>query len=133
MIELMSYALLSFPQVWFVSKHDHVSRDVAFMNDYFRRQHCSLSNAEMVNSEDGKALIMNEQDSWLLDPMGNSPLKIFTVHRHALPNMLASSTKLPLRLSKYEKSVNATKGAVLLVGRSGTGANQHQCPHSLIP
>jgi hypothetical protein len=57
----------------------------------------------------------------LLDPIGNSPLKIFTARRDQLRLISTSNFngKLPLRLSSMEKEVNEQKGAVLLLGRSG--------------
>lgn len=114
-------------QVWFVSKHDNVTRDLEYMNDYFRRQKKSMQKLSIENSEDNRALVMDDPDCWLLDPNGNSPLKIYTIRRADLEAMMTSKAKLPLRLSNYEKTVNATKGAVLLVGRSGTGMTVCEC------
>ena len=91
------------------------------MNDYFRRQKNSMRQDTIMNTEDNNSIMMLDEDSWLLDPNGNSPLKIYTIRRDELPTMMTSKTKLPLRLSSYEKSVNSTTGTVLLVGRSGTG------------
>ena len=107
--------------MWFVSKHDNVSRDLDYMNTYFRRQKNSMYHSSITTSKDDTSVVMSEEDSWLIDPNGNSPLKIYTARRHDLPAMLTSKSKLPLRLSRKERSINDTLGTVLLVGRSGTG------------
>jgi hypothetical protein len=92
------------------------------MNNYFRRQKNNMGEDTLVRAADASSSVeMQDENSWLLDPNGNSPLKIYTIRRDDLPTMLTSRTKLPLRLSRNEKSINATSGTVLLVGRSGTG------------
>ncbi|KAJ1425162.1 P-loop containing nucleoside triphosphate hydrolase protein [Ochromonadaceae sp. CCMP2298] len=82
---------------------------------------------------EGEVVELGEDEN-LLDPVGNAPLKTYTLdlqaqaqaHRNSSSNSSSSSSsgigkKLPLRLSKREREVNLAVGMVLLLGRSGTG------------
>lgn len=115
--------------IWFVSKHDDVSKYLRVMNDYFSRQKKMI--VEIVLGGDNKTgrtkcetqgnKLELSEDMTLLDPIGNSPLKIFTARRDQLGLICTSNFngKLPLRLSSMEKEVNKRIGTVLLLGRSG--------------
>ena len=58
-----------------------------------------------------------------LDPMGNTPMKIYYVHLDEVPKFKSSSWRPPLYLTEQEQRIveNPHK-AVLLLGRSGTGS-----------
>jgi hypothetical protein len=82
------------------------------------------------------------EDESLLDPVGNAPLKTYTLDLQAQAQAQAqahsnsgsgsdgggsSGKKLPLRLSKHEREVNLAVGTVLLLGRSDTGKTVCLC------
>ncbi|KAJ1434066.1 P-loop containing nucleoside triphosphate hydrolase protein, partial [Ochromonadaceae sp. CCMP2298] len=76
------------------------------------------------------------EDESLLDPVGNAPLKTYTLDLQAQAQAHSNSgdktssgsgKKLPLRLSKREREVNLAVGTVLLLGRSGTGKTVCLC------
>ncbi|KAJ1433767.1 hypothetical protein B484DRAFT_9190 [Ochromonadaceae sp. CCMP2298] len=84
---------------------------------------------------EGEVVELGEDES-LLDPVGNAPLKTYTLDLQAQAQAHSSSggdvgsgsgKKLPLRLSKREREVNLAVGTVLLLGRSGTGKTVCLC------
>jgi hypothetical protein len=84
---------------------------------------------------DGEVVELGEDES-LLDPVGNAPLKTYTLDLQAQAQAHSNSggdggsgsgKKLPLRLSKREREVNLAVGTVLLLGRSGTGKTVCLC------
>jgi len=110
--------------VWFVSKHDNVSRCARLIDNACARTFRSLNGA--VTNE-GKATNNNNQllslteDSVLLDPSRNVPMKIYIAQRSELPLLAEKAWKAPLRLNQREQGVRSQTGTVLLLGRSGTG------------
>lgn len=56
----------------------------------------------------------------LLDPRGNTPLMVYDIMVHELPE-LKTKWQPPMRLTNKEKSIVVTDGLVTIVGRSGTG------------
>jgi len=109
--------------IWFVSKHDKVPHYVKLMNMYFSRQKTARDAAVGI---EGDAISLGEH-TCLLDPIGNSPMKIYMASRDDLATIGISNRKLPLRLSSHEKRVNSHEGTVLLLGRSGTGKTVCLC------
>ena len=76
-------------------------------------------------TDDNMALELTE-DLCLLDPLRNSPLKIYVAAAADMKLVKAKKinvSKFPLRLNKMEKDVNDRAGSVLLLGRSGTGTD----------
>lgn len=62
------------------------------------------------------------EDTCLLNPTKNSPMKIFQVRRHEFGSVASRGVRgLQMRLSKHEQEVNDIPNSVLLIGRSGTG------------
>ena len=71
-------------------------------------------------SADGRLLQLGE-DTILLDPSRNVPLKIYMAEQSELLLLSQPEWKAPLRLNQREQSVRSQQGTVLLLGRSGTG------------
>jgi hypothetical protein len=94
------------------------------MNRLFSRQRQARnSSVDRV----GDDVMVLSKDTTLLDPVGNSPLKIYMASRFELPEIQNKKTRMPLRLSTHEKEVNGQGGTVLLLGRSGTGKTVCLC------
>jgi hypothetical protein len=106
--------------VWYVSKHKHVSKYMAQIDEASMRLNRQLSSARSLFEGDEADALLLDGDTVLLDPMGNTPLKIHEadVRQLASKELLDS---LPLRLTEAEKSVIGKSGSVLVLGRSGTG------------
>lgn len=64
-------------------------------------------------------------DEVLLDPFGNAPIKLFEAKADELSGSVVSAASKkwspPLLLSAKQKKINAQRGSVLVLGRSGTG------------
>ena len=63
-------------------------------------------------------------DEVLLDPFGNAPIKLFEAKADELSGCVSTESKKwspPLLLSAKQKKINAQRGSVLVLGRSGTG------------
>jgi hypothetical protein len=117
-----------------VSKHDKVPHFIQIMNKYFDRLKNTLNNEGLVKSTGvyregdsftrvGDSIELTE-DMCLLDPLRNSPLKIYIAAADNMKLVKAKKinvSKFPLRLNQMEKDVNSHTGTVLLLGRSGTG------------
>ena len=74
-----------------------------------------------VESESESEIFQMSEEDVLLDPMGNTPLKIFVTRRSELPLLSQSDWSPPLLLNRRERDVCEQEGTVLLLGRSGTG------------
>lgn len=108
------------------------------MNKYFDRLKNALNTEGVVRStgvyregddvqQVGDSVELTE-DMCLLDPLRNSPLKIYTAASNNLQLVKAKKinvSKFPLRLNQMEKDVNSHTGTVLLLGRSGTGGRSN--------
>ena len=124
--------------VWYVSTHDRVSRYIkqideceGRMNRQFRASASELlddgseGNANVVDKGNAMAI---DNDTILLDPCANTPLKI-----HQLPTSdmkkLLEGWMPPFRLTNDERKIIQTPGTVLVLGRSGTGkvSNRWRC------
>ena len=91
------------------------------MNDYFARQKQALVSCSINQSASHKELEIGE-DTCLLDPGKNSPMKLFQIRRQQISGLAASGfLGLRMRLSAHEQEVNDIANSVLLIGRSGTG------------
>ena len=75
-------------------------------------------------------VVMMSEDTVLLDPRRNNPMKTYLCASHEIQFLSAaassdgigsSSWVPPLRLSLREKEVRTHEGTVMILGRSGTG------------
>ncbi len=106
--------------VWCVSSHDRVSRYVDYIDRSFERM---TQSPLLSGSGDQDVCMVLTEDMVLLDPFRNTPLKVHVVHPAELSRLTTPSSSWvpPLRLTIRERAVNTQSGAVLLIGRSGTG------------
>ena len=125
--------------VWYVSKHDNVSRCMTKIDEaegrMNRQAFKSTASGLMANgsaaggvdeddefrdtTEDGGMILDN--DVILLDPNGNTPLKIHELPSAELDKLIIEDWKPPFRLTNDERKIVQTPGTVLVLGRSGTG------------
>ncbi|KAJ1437479.1 hypothetical protein B484DRAFT_392733, partial [Ochromonadaceae sp. CCMP2298] len=139
--------------IWFVAKHDRVPRLMELVSRCFRYRDWGQEQTQIQTKgqgqghgqgqgveeggeeSEGGSVELGEDES-LLDPVGNAPLKTYTLDLQAQAQAHSSSVggsgsssgkKLPLRLSRREREVNLAVGTVLLLGRSGTGKTVCLC------
>jgi len=88
------------------------------MNRQFKSSavHLFDTNAD----EAGSAMIL-DNDTILLDPTANTPLKIHQLPSSDIDKLELEAWTPPFRLTNDEKKIVQTKGTVLVLGRSGTG------------
>ena len=82
--------------------------------------------------------MMIERDQVLLDPLANSPLKIWEVQSGSIERLKEEGWEPKLRLTSKEEQVIESMETVLLLGRSGTGkticiANKMQADRRVAP
>mmetsp|Transcript_31441 Transcript_31441/g.75852 ORF Transcript_31441/g.75852 Transcript_31441/m.75852 type:complete len:2512 (-) Transcript_31441:67-7602(-) len=107
--------------VWYVAKHDVVSRMVKLIDDSQARSNRQLVRAETSNDASEKD-DMTCSSRIVLDPMGNVPMKVFEFGGIDEIGQVAQDNWTPrLKLTDEERGVVETTGTVLLLGRSGTG------------
>jgi hypothetical protein len=111
--------------VWYVAKHKDVSRLMDLIDDAESRSSRQLTLAselpEMDESVDGRECETATGEHILLDPFGNTPLKLYAVHREDIRRLDDTAWKPPLHLTTREREIVETSGTVLVFGRSGTG------------
>lgn len=108
--------------VWNVVKHKEVFRFARLIGSSLGRTNRQLSDAlstlgirSMVETASSHA------DAIVLDPQGNTPLKLFTVEREHAQKLADPSWTPPLRLTPEERAIVESTGTTLVLGRSGTG------------
>jgi len=69
------------------------------------------------------SLVLSD-DSVLLHPSRNVPLKTYVAQASELSLLRSAGWRAPLRLNKRELAVRVRSGSTLLLGRSGTGKTQ---------
>lgn len=107
--------------MWYVAKHDNVSRLMERIDDSkSRSQRQLISAADLIESGNGTCTEEGDRRI-MLDPMGNIPLKVYEVCTAELDNVANESWVPRLVLSDEEKDVVESDGSVMLLGRSGTG------------
>ncbi len=119
--------------VWYVAKHDNVSRCMCKIDEaegrMNRQAFVSTASHLVENSEGGVnaqgttkdgAMILGN-DTILLDPNGNTPLKIHELPPAELDKLNIKNWDPPFRLTNDERKIVQTPGTVLVLGRSGTG------------
>jgi len=123
--------------VWYVAKHDYVPRYMgqidkaeARMNDQFTASASQLIDENRSRDGDGgdnegkfegaDAMVLGD-DTILLDPLANTPLKIHQLSSTEIDKLELEKWTPPFRLTTEEKEIIQTPGTVLVLGRSGTG------------
>jgi len=123
--------------VWYVAKHDNVSRCMCKIDEAegrMNRQAFVSSASHLVENGEGGvntegttkdgAMILGN-DTILLDPNGNTPLKIHELPPAELDKLNIKNWEPPFRLTNDERKIVQTPGTVLVLGRSGTGKVRH--------
>ena len=82
--------------------------------------------------------MMIKKDQVFLDPLANSPLKIWELQSGSIERLKEEGWELKLRLTSTEEQVIESMETVLLLGRSGTGkticiANKLQADRRVSP
>lgn len=95
-----------------------------------------LACHEAQGTDEGRMMI--EKDQVLLDPLANSPLKIWEVQGGSIERLKEEGWEPKLRLTSTEEQVIESMETVLLLGRSGTGkticiANKMQADRRVAP
>lgn len=119
--------------IWFVCKHDKISRccelvDLSYSRVVAKRQTQMEELVSAAEGEGGVAQATEEEPEMLADPIANVPLKIHSVDVGSFNRLVHdSSWTPPLRLTELEREIVERPGAVLLLGRSGTGKTLCVC------
>ena len=121
--------------IWFVSKHDHVSHCVKLVERTCSRLDTPPSELSSLDEETNETtpLLLLSEDTVLLDPTSNVPLKVFSTPRKdfSLLTRIGTDWKPSLLLSAKELEVNEQEGTVCVIGRSGTGKTVCLCDRML--
>jgi hypothetical protein len=80
----------------------------------------TASDTETKVEKTEKGLLLNDE-SVLIDPMSNRPLKTYLTPRPKWSELMNKQFKPPLRLSKKEEEIVNEQNSLLVYGRSGTG------------
>ena len=127
--------------LWYVSPHkkvSHYSRQIDDSLERLNRRTPAISDYHLPTTtlgaaaqQDGeqvlacheahKGRMMIERDQVLLDPLANSPLKIWEVQSGSIERLKEEGWKPKLRLTSTEEQVIESPDTVLVLGRSGTG------------
>ena len=110
--------------IWYISKHDDVSRYLKLIDDSENRSSRQLTDASLLLDVDGdKDHTANNTGPRRvqLDPRGNTPLKLFEVQTNDIERLVDDNWKPQLYLTEEERTIVQSKGTVLVLGRSGTG------------
>ena len=121
--------------IWFVSKHDHVSHYVKLVERTCSRLDAPLSGLWSADEEANEttALLLLGEDTVLLDPTSNVPLKVYSTPRKdfSMLSRIGTDWQPSLLLSAKEREVNDQEGTVCVIGRSGTGKTVCLCDRML--
>ena len=112
--------------IWYVAKHKDVSRLIRLIDDAESRSSRQLTSATVladIGESHGESLVddISETERILLDPLGDTPLKLYEVRPDEIKKLKDPTWKPRLYLTTREREVVETSGTVLLLGRSGTG------------
>jgi hypothetical protein len=113
--------------VWYVLKHDDVSRYVRLMDKAESRSNRQLTTASNLPEIEEQLLASGDvqagsSEEVILDPQRDTPLRLYNIRREDICKLGESSLwQPPLHLTTKERQVVETQGTVLLLGRSGTG------------
>jgi len=110
--------------VWYVSKHKWVSRYMVLIDKMLSRMGSPrFHDIDML----GTGAIALEEDTVMIDPLGNAPLRIHEMPTRQVFRMVNEAWIPPLHLTSTEKEVVHAHGTVLVLGRSGTGKTVCVC------
>jgi hypothetical protein len=112
--------------IWYVAKHKSVSRLMGLIDDAENRSSRQLTSASTLPNihDETEAKVVSEQveaERIMLDPLGDTPLKLYEVAPDEIEKLSDPTWKPRLHLTTREREVVETPGTVLLLGRSGTG------------
>ena len=106
--------------IWFVCKHDKISRCCELIDRSYDRVIRSDAFASIGDK--------GEEPEMLANPISNVPLKIHAVEVDDLARLLDDTDWTPpLHLTPTEQAIVSREGTVLLIGRSGTGKTLCVC------
>ncbi|CAJ1941279.1 unnamed protein product [Cylindrotheca closterium] len=109
--------------IWYVAKHDNVSRMVRLIDDSNARSNRQLVPGDSLFVDVSETMDHNTNPSRImLDPTGNVPLKVYQFGGIDEVGQVVEDSWTPrLKLTDEERDIVETTGTVLLLGRSGTG------------
>jgi hypothetical protein len=136
--------------VWYIAKHDQVSRLMGLINDSkhrgARQRTCvsqlpefggggggarttthpkDITNYRKDGTDTDNTILDHQKKTLVLDPLGNVPLKVYEIGKTScdedMEKILKETWMPKLYLTTQERNVVQTEGTVLLLGRSGTG------------
>jgi hypothetical protein len=124
--------------LWYVSPHKKVTHYMRQIDDSLARLNrrtpaishhtpCTGGPAQqddehfLESHEVHEGRMMIERDQLFLDPLANSPLKIWEVQSGSIERLKEEGWEPKLRLTSMEEQVIESMETVLLLGRSGTG------------
>jgi hypothetical protein len=141
--------------LWYASPHKKVSHNMWQIDDSVARLNrrtpaishhapCTGGPAQkddeqgLASHEVHEGRMMIEKDQLFLDPLANSPLKIWEVQSGSIERLKEGGWEPKLRLMSTEEQVIESMETVLLLGRSGTGkticiANKMQADRRVAP
>ena len=105
--------------VWRVSIHKKVSHNMLQIDEALGRLNRQVAKLGSENVESG--VMMLDEETVLLDPQSNKPLKIYQLPRTDLSLMDSAEWAPALRMTGMERRIVERRGTVLVLGRSGTG------------
>ena len=110
--------------MWYVSPHKKVSHYASQIDDSLSRLNRRTGGQGQPDDQqvkDTKGRMMIERDQVFLDPLANSPLKIWELQSGNVQRLKEEGWEPKLRLTSKEEQVIESMETVLLLGRSGTG------------
>ncbi|KAG7361350.1 UvrD-like helicase [Nitzschia inconspicua] len=108
--------------VWYVAKHDAVSRLMRQIDRAEDRSSEKLTSALTLFKEPKENVLQLDNGNRILaDPMGDTPLKLHLLYRQDIRKLSSKEWKPRLHLTAEELKVVDKEGTVLVLGRSGTG------------
>jgi UvrD/REP helicase N-terminal domain len=109
--------------VWYVVTHKKVSRFARLIDLSLGRSNRQLADALPILGLVPSLEVSTppEAESIVLDPLGNTPLKLYAVTSDRIQSLANASWTPPLRLTPEERLVVEATGTTLVLGRSGTG------------
>lgn len=102
--------------IWGVERH----KDVSFKMDKIAKSLERLNRQLTTYEELGFPLFL-DQDTVLLNPNTNNPMKSFQVPRHEIGRLIDACYKPYLKMTASERTIVGIEGTVCVLGRSGTG------------
>lgn len=102
--------------IWYVSSHDKVSRYMHLI-DLAEKRRCRQNMTSFSSMPE----LQQDCEQIHLDPVSDTPLKVYEVRYDELEDMANVAWSPRLHLTIEEREIVENKGTTLLLGRSGTG------------